>query len=346
MRLWMRPIGVLAGMTMLLSLGGCSGGGGGGDDGDAGLDGDAAIEAVAAVIQSTLAVLAIARSEESTLLPASASCASGTVRASCEVENRQSIIRASFDQCRLPLSGGHTAVADGNLRTETNDVAACVTSGISPTATVRFELDDLLDVLIGPDGDELRRLHSNGTDEIVPTGIGCAGRNVLEHFDVTHDAIVNGRFAGRLMAYHADMRFELSDFQLDQTSEGLPCDRLMIANGDMDIDDRANGLRFAQTLVGMRVSLIEAGPDAAVDIDGTLVNDCIGDVAVTTLQRLQIPSAIDCPTGGALRVTTAGRTSEIRFSPQGGLSIDFDADGQPDLVTPSCHDPQLAACSR
>lgn len=342
---WMRRAGVLGGVVAMLWVGGCAGGGGADGGSAAMLEGDAAVDAAIGVMQSTVSVLAGLRSESLSVSSGASSCSGGSVRARCDVENRQSVVRGSFDHCRLPLPGGDVATVNGGLTIRVGDQGTCVTGMVPDTASLELQYDNFMQSIVDSSGNELSNSRANGADRIDPQDLGCDGRNVAERISATIDAVSHGRRPGKLLADGVDAHLDLRDLQLDQESAGSPCARMVLASGEMDVDDRANGRRFSQTLEGVSMSFVEADDAALVQINGRLVNGCIGDVTLVTVEPIRMNNAVDCPTGGTLRVISAGRASEIRFLPGGDVSIDYDGDGQVDLAGASCRDTMLSECT-
>jgi hypothetical protein len=250
-------------------------------------------------------------------------------------------VHASFDQCRIALSEEYFLIGDGDLRIEASDPSTCVTGTIGESATIRTDFDEFVDVLVDAAGNELYRSRANGSDLIVRSGSAC-GRVILERIDATIDVVSNLRFPGRLVTDGADQHLTMRDLQLDQSFVGRSCRRTLSADGQMDVDDRALGLRFSQTLSGVTVSVTEADDAALIEIDGDFDNACVGAVTVTTVEPIRMRNATDCPTGGVLRVTREGRTSEMTFGPGGSFGIDF-GDGMV-VVGSDCRG--LAECSR
>ena len=325
----------------LLWLTGC-GGGGDGETAPMMLEGDEAVQAVTSVVRSTVATLIGLRSESAPSTGDAASCIGGSVNGSCEVENRQSILRASFDHCRIPFGDGRVLTGDGGLRIQVNDQSTCVSGRVAAAAMAEIEFDDFSQILTDANGNELSRSRTDGTDRIMPSGAGCAGRNVMELFDGTIDAVTSNRLPGRLVAEGFDARIEMQVLQLDQSSSGTPCARVLTANGSMDVEDRANGLRFSQTLSAVTIRFLEQDEATLVEIDGDLVSGCLGSVTLATVAPIHLRNATDCPTAGTLRVTIADRISEIRYGAAGALSIDYTADGQFESVASDCR--PIAEC--
>lgn len=339
----MRRAGMRASLLALMCLGGC-GGGGGSDEEPAPpvmLEGDDAVAASLRVVQSTMALLIGMRTEDAPFSSAGSSCSSGSINASCNIQNGQSVIDSAFAQCRLALTNGNALTADGGLRIQTSDPNACVTGRIPDTATVELEFRGFRQTLTSASGGELGRARTDGSDRIVPTGVGCAGRNVMEQIDATSDSTVNVRLPGKLAADGIDAEVRAQGLQMDQTSAGTPCERTMVVDGDMEVDDRANGIRYSQTLSGVTIRYTEADDAALIEIDGDIDNACVGAVTVTTVEPIRMRNATDCPTGGILHVTREGRTSEMRFGPGTSFSIDF---GNRLVVGSDCR--SIAQCSR
>jgi hypothetical protein len=163
---------------------------------------------------------------------------------------------------------------------------------------------------------------------------------LAEFFDGTTDVVNHVASPGRLLADGVDARIDLTELELNQESTGVPCARVLAADGAMDVDDRANGIRFSQTLSSVTIRFREEPPDTLVEINGDIANGCLGNLTLGTVEPLRLRNAVDCPTGGTLRVTAAGRTSEIRYGPQGELSIDYNGDGRVDSIETTC---ELAA---
>lgn len=337
--------GTMTSLSAILWLSGCGGGGSGGDPAPPQmLEGDDAVEATVRVVQSTIALLVALRTEESTFRSVGGTCSGGSATASCDVRNAESVVNASFDQCLVPLNDGSVLTADGRLRLATTDRSTCVSGRIDSSARLDVEYRDFVQVLTSAGGTELSRAHADGTDRITPTGVGCGGRNLIDEINATIDMTVAARLPARLLADGIDAEIVTQGLSLNQTSAGTPCERSMVVDGDLEVDDRANGIRYSQTLNGVTLSYIEANDTAQVEINGNLDNDCVGFLSLTTIEPLHLRNATDCPTGGILSIATQSRTSEVRFDAQGAVSIDYNSDGQFELVASNCDLP--AQCTR
>lgn len=341
MRRGLRRIKAIAGLALLL-VGGC--GGGSGDDSvpPGTLEGDAATQAAILVAQSTIALLVGLRTQPSSLNTLGGGCFDGSVDGTCRVANGESISDGSFDQCVFFISGGSDRLTvDGGIRVTTSDPNTCVT-GFNPSATLDIRYRNLLQILRDSNDAELVRVRADGSDRIVPAGPGCSGFNVFEQIDATIDTVVNTRISGRLLADGTDAELHADDVTMNQTSAGSPCERTVLVDGDMEVDDRANAIRYAQTLEGVSMIFTEANDAARVAISGIIDNDCLGRVTLATPEALVMRNATDCPTAGALRITIDGRTSEARFN-GGSFSLDYGADGVVEVTGSDCR--AIAQCA-
>jgi sugar lactone lactonase YvrE len=99
------------------------------------------------------------------------------------------------------------------------------------------------------------------------------------------------------------------------------------------------------TFANMVMNVDGRADPAHFDINGGMSATCFGGSAmVTTTMQLTIPSGRNCPTAGAISVTTAAGMARILYHPDESIDIDSDANGSIDATVRNCLDARLLMC--
>lgn len=116
-------------------------------------------------------------------------------------------------------------------------------------------------------------------------------------------------------------------------------------NGAFDTIDFIAGQAFVAEFEDFTITTRDLSDGVSeVTMDGFLTADaCVGRIRVETLEPLR-QRENECPTAGLLRLTLGTAGSLIRYTPTGGVAIDFDADGDFDESFETCRDADLTQC--
>jgi hypothetical protein len=121
----------------------------------------------------------------------------------------------------------------------------------------------------------------------------------------------------------------------------------------LDIENHTTGERVNQVFHDLLLTWVTVGDNvSAVTVKGSMTSapsvftDCFGGADFETLQALRIDPTgqIPCPTAGLVQVTLPGSVSRIQYTPNGGVQVDLNADGQPDRFFDRCNSPDIVLC--
>lgn len=128
------------------------------------------------------------------------------------------------------------------------------------------------------------------------------------------------------------------DIEVSSQPESLGCRVNALLEGELTSADFIAGTQFTAGFSQVELSQLPEGEAVALDINGTLTTDCVGEVTVETLEPLHLTESSECFTGGRLRAELADGAAIIGYTPNGGLEIDFGADGSVDERVDSCQE--------
>lgn len=87
-----------------------------------------------------------------------------------------------------------------------------------------------------------------------------------------------------------------------------------------------------------------ADGSATVEANGSVDTECTGPVSFETVEPLIYPANGDCATGGQMRVILDEGDSLVTFTSNGGIEVDYGANGSVDETFRSCTDAKLKKC--
>lgn len=276
----------------------------------------------------------------------------GTRDQFCEIRSGAARLTVVFDECATSASDVLSLVVDGRLVRSVDDVEFCDTGVIRDGVEVVDAFTDFRQTITrsndtGPDtlfefaGTYTRRLRLNGT--------GCAGRNGSEIFDGSLAffclAGVDGSAAGCPLDGR-DLALNARELTVIRAASGEigDCDRIKTLIGRLESRDGISGQTFDAVYRQLVVRQATRAGATDVQLEGGIAVDCLGEVAITTEVPLRRLSGERCPASGLLQMRLPdGIERAVRY-PGGGLEIDLDGDGNGDLKSESCEDPDFARC--
>ncbi len=260
------------------------------------------------------------------------SCAhGGTVDASCSESGNGSTVTLALSGCGIVDSTtGDVIVASGNLVVTVAARGVCASGDLPQQVMLSFQTTDFLGTVSDSSGTVIERFSANLTETFTPAGQGCAGDNGTELFD--------GARADQADAGALDVALSAHALSLAVTSSGSPCARRLIASGALDVQDHVSHARFSGAFHATQASLIDQGNGNTVaTLDGSLTDDCLGEVDVRTATPLQFLRGSECAVDGRLLIRRAdGTDARIEFGNAGSVAFDFNADGTADMTVPTC----------
>ncbi len=257
----------------------------------------------------------------------------GSVDGECRESGGRTVVATNSADCTLfDEDLGLTIVANGRADATYEATGICgrsVPVGVASTSRLRGYVEEWWD------GDKLVRVSESSRLEVEshPAGGGCSANE--GQTSIHGDLRVRGE--------GFDVGMILSRLEVDVTSEGNPCESSVTAVGGIEVDDRARGARFAGTTRGLRFMTRRALDGILeVSLDGMLDFDCLGEVRVTTAERLALGAA--CPFEGELGVSIDGGGSATARFTRDGLALDYLGDGTIDLESASCGAETMSVC--
>jgi hypothetical protein len=128
------------------------------------------------------------------------------------------------------------------------------------------------------------------------------------------------------------------------TGEVGSCFRSRTLLGRLELRDAISEQGFDAVYRQFSVNDLLPSAPFPISLQGGLALDCLGEINVITEIPLLRGGAERCPSAGLLIVRLAvGVQRGVRYE-DGGLEIDLDADGKPDVRAASCEDRSLAQC--
>lgn len=124
----------------------------------------------------------------------------------------------------------------------------------------------------------------------------------------------------------------------------IPANSTFILDIDATLDTTFDGNRVAGTFDLAEEVVLRDGSSLVV-INGTgEVEDCVGAFEIETDEPLVVPDDADCATAGEIRIALSGQVSIITATEDGGVDLDYDADGSVDDSFDQCTDGDLEEC--
>ncbi len=246
----------------------------------------------------------------------SESCSQGgEIQEACIVSGSTSTLTIEYRDCREETVSGNLVLRRGTAIQTVSNRGFCVSREVSATEdTVVLQLRDFgLEEIL--DGEPVLIVGAELTDRFTPSGeIGCAG-------EAEGLQVVDGIFSVDCSAEADSIRCprgetELSllatQLSLERTSGGFPCERGVLANGSLGIEDGIDDVGYVEEFDGFL--LTEAEDDDNVrryTHTGLVIVDCLGpldyrtiiDMPATQSGAILVPENAICPSGGVLEVT-------------------------------------------
>jgi hypothetical protein len=257
----------------------------------------------------------------------------------CTVDARgETTIELEFSDCASSLESGRRRNRDGRVQLRVLDPAVCLSGVLRERIPFRIEFDGFRST-ISDAGRTVARFAADLTENVILSGDGCLASDGTR--DVAGSLTLEDADAG------VDFSLQTTGLRLAVESASSPCRQTILADGAMDVDDRANALRFSQRLDAVTVTLMQEDGATLVGLDGAVDNDCLGEVRFATPAPILLSALGECPLGGSFAVGAEnGADGLLRFLADGGLTIDLGPDGIADKSVPTCRDDSLAQCAR
>ena len=121
--------------------------------------------------------------------------------------------------------------------------------------------------------------------------------------------------------------------------------RYSMLRGSLTNADVRVGVQFTAAFTGFHADQrLQAGA-LVLGLNGTVGADCVGDVALSTVEPVRIAPGDACFTAGHLETRSEFGAASVTYTEGAGLDFDFGADGSVDQHFATCTDVPADMCT-
>ena len=272
----------------------------------------------------------------------------GTEFVCCE-DNQYSL---STTGCTFDDGAGNIIERSGSVILFSDDPGVC-SGSVPPGTSFELDYDTFYFQITDPDSNYVITV-SDLTETFDAVASGCAGSQPDQFgLGIRGDGFRSLQGGERRIVGNSDgvsqdtaAFYDAVDVTTASLEESEGCSVGAQLDGEIDSADFLSGAQFFTEYSEFRIVQVPRDDTLYVGLEGTFFSDCLGDVTVATLEPLQITPDNPCITGGLLQTELEGGSSIIGYTPDGGLELDFGADGSVDERFDSCQEiPALDECT-
>lgn len=249
-----------------------------------------------------------------------------------------------FSNCMFDDDFGRIVSLNGAFALDSDSVDVC-TGAIPVGASFTAFLSNFTHDVFFPDGGFSRTFQEiNETFEVAPGGCTVSQPNPFG-FDIRGDGrrSIDGKlqqfqsdgFGNVLVNTESDVQALEIGVGSRQAADG--CRASAALTGSVSTADFRSGALFGTDFADFHVVQAPQADTLLLVFNGTVDTDCLGAVTLSTVEPLRVPPGDTCFSAGRLEAQFEAGTVSATYA-EGGLELDFGADGNVDQHFAACTD--------